>query len=240
MAHKQKEKAERFKKSSVLRPLGLKVKQQMRTIRAANAENETAQLYALTAPRRLTPDQLVAIKAELKKFAGKQVVVSSYGLDGEGAGLGTQIVSILNASGIYAVDQLASSIVTGGFETGIQVHGPAEQQELVHALYLALHYDGKTDCHDQRPQLNGLTGMGAYGGIGGGAGMGVGSARTGPAGPTTKGTPVTIVIGIKPIRVHFKRQLHSLVWIGERRVRNTAGCTATPAFQVKYQNIERS
>jgi len=79
--------------------------------RAAQAEKETAELYALTAPCRLTLDQQKAIRQELNKFAGRRVIVSSYGLDGEGAGLGTQIIYILNASHIYVVDQLASTTV---------------------------------------------------------------------------------------------------------------------------------
>jgi hypothetical protein len=167
--------------------------------RAANAEKEAAELYVLTAPRRLTLDQQLEIRKQLNGFSGRRVAVRSYGLDGEGAALGTQTIYVLHAAGIYPINQLASSIVSGGFESGIQIHGPPDEQDLVRALYAALHSTGKLDVTANGPALNGLAGIGGSAGIGGRAAFGGGS--NGPAGPTPVGTPVEITIGIKPIQV---------------------------------------
>ena len=168
--------------------------------RAAQAEKETADLYTLTAPRRLTADQQAKIREQLQQFSGREVTVFSYGLDGEGAAIGTQIIRVLNSAKIHTVNQLSSSIVSGGFASGIQIHGPSEEQDLVRALYSALHSIGKLDVTINGPALNGLSGMGGGAAMGGRAGMGGGSGRVGPAGATPMGTPITIQIGIKPIQ----------------------------------------
>jgi hypothetical protein len=168
--------------------------------RAAQAEKETAELYALTAPRRLTVDQQTKIGEQLRPFSGREVTIFSYGMDGEGAAIGTQIIHVLNTAKIRTVNQLASSIVSGGFAVGIQIHGPNEQQDLVRALYSALHSTGKLDVMINAPALDGLAKMGGRAAMGGGASMGGGSGRVGPPGATPAGTPVTIQIGIKPIQ----------------------------------------
>jgi len=50
---------------------------------AADARLETARLYALTAPRRLTLDAQQKLGMACRKFAGQTVTLSSYGTDPE-------------------------------------------------------------------------------------------------------------------------------------------------------------
>src|ERR1700680_5147895 len=113
---------------------------------AAEAELETAQLYALTAPRRLTPDQQRRIRDALKPFARRSIRLETYGLDGEGMVLGTQIMDALKAVPIIVGDFRSSFLQTGGFDFGIQVRGPRSENDFVPALTDALRNIGKLDA----------------------------------------------------------------------------------------------
>ena len=75
----------------------------------AEAEKlEREKLEVLVAPRRLSVEQQRQLSTVLRKYARKTVRVSTYGLDGEGAAIGTQIIAVLNTVGILVIDERAS------------------------------------------------------------------------------------------------------------------------------------
>jgi hypothetical protein len=168
--------------------------------RAADAELETAKLYALTAPRRLTLVQQTDIADALRKFTGRTVVVASYGLDGEGAALGMQILDVLKRAGIHPIGNLASTIVSGGFEFGIHIRGPETEQDLVVSLGNALRSIGQLDVFTNDAAVKSSSIMGGNS-VMGGVSATVGSASMGPSGPTPPGTPVVILVGVKPVQL---------------------------------------
>jgi hypothetical protein len=155
-------------------------------------------LEALVSPRRLTPDQQHQIATVLKGFSGRFAVVSTYGLDGEGAVIGTQIMEALKAVPMRVRDERALTIVTGGFDFGIHIRGPANEQSLVMALARALHTIGKLDVYVNSPSVRGGAVLSGSAVIRGNAAMSGGGGPLGPGGPTPHGTPVTIAVGIKP------------------------------------------
>jgi hypothetical protein len=104
---------------------------------------ERRRLEARVAPRSLSIDQQRTITAALHRFSGHApVIVSSYGLDGEGAALGAQIISVLTAAGISSRDERAQTISSGGFELGVHIRGPSPENAFLLALYTALSSTG--------------------------------------------------------------------------------------------------
>jgi len=164
-------------------------------------EVELLKLEKQVAPRVLNAEQQRSITMALRKFTGRTVDVSTYGLDGEGAAVGTQIIAVLTAAGIKSVDRRAQTIVTGGFDFGVHVRGPASEQSFVLAIADALSSIGKLQVWTNNGmvrtgvQLSGATAIGGATVIGGGGGP------PGPDGPTPPGSPVTIAVGIKPVEV---------------------------------------
>jgi hypothetical protein len=151
----------------------------------AEAERlERIRLQAIVAPRSLSLDQQQQIATAVRRFAGHRVLVSSYGLDGEGAALGAQIIILLRSAlgNDNVLDDRASLVVTGGFELGVHVRGPDSESAFVSTLSNALSSIGQlqTFVNDPRPR--------AGGGIGGG-----GAAF--PAGTIF----VSVMVGIKPV-----------------------------------------
>jgi len=104
---------------------------------------ERIKLEAIVAPRSLNLEQQRLIASACAKFRGHSVLVESYGMDGEGAALGAQIIAILQAAGITVADARASTVVTGGFELGIHVRGPNAERDFVSTLGNALFSVGK-------------------------------------------------------------------------------------------------
>jgi hypothetical protein len=153
----------------------------------AEAQRETAMLYALTAPRRLDDKQKGDIGAALKPFANRTVTVATYGLDGEGAAIGTQIMEALGRVPISVRDERAGTIVTGDFEVGINVRGPASQKSFKEATVVALRDIGKLEVHIDTAPASFGTLMGGSSVSGGSSVGGGGGGPRGPDGPTPQG-----------------------------------------------------
>jgi hypothetical protein len=169
---------------------------------AAASDLARAQLEAIVSPRSISLQKQRLIKESLRRFSGHPaVVVSSYGLDGEGWALGAQIMSIIgSATGIAPIDRRAGSISTGGFESGVQIRGPSSEQAFMSALSEALSSIGEL----KEVSVNG-------------ASFSPGSSMFGPstmAGPSTMvgpgrpmppyvpiAGPISIVVGVKPLPV---------------------------------------
>ncbi len=66
--------------------------------KAKSAELETARLYALTAPRRLSPEEQAAVTNSCRRFAGRIVLIDTYVADTEAMALADQIFSVLHSS----------------------------------------------------------------------------------------------------------------------------------------------
>jgi hypothetical protein len=82
---------------------------------------ERTKLEAIVAPRSLRLDQQKRIADACHSFADHAVKVGSYGMDGEGAALATQIMSALQSANITVSDARGSTMVAGEFDVGIQV-----------------------------------------------------------------------------------------------------------------------
>lgn len=127
--------------------------------RAAESERlERRRLEARVSPRGLTLNQQRKIAEVCKKFSGHRALVSSYGLDGEGAMLAGQILEILRL-GLRrnnVRNAISSRLVTGRFESGIHLRGqpplvtgrfPESEREFASALQHALSTVGKLDAY---------------------------------------------------------------------------------------------
>jgi hypothetical protein len=160
-------------------------KEAARLQKLAEAERlERIKLEAAVAPRSLSLEQQRLIASACGRFRGRSVLVSSYGMDGEGAALAGQIISVLRTSGITVADARASIIVTGGFEMGVHVRGTDVERDLVSSLGNALSSTGKlkVSINDTPPRL--------------GSAMG-GGGESFPAGSVF----VTVMVGIKPLPI---------------------------------------
>jgi len=145
---------------------------------------ERIRLEAIVAPRSLSLNQQRLIASACGRFHGHGVLVSSYGMDGEGAALGGQIISVLQSAGITVADARASIMVTGGFEMGVHVRGPSVERDFVSSLGNALSSIGKlqVSLNDPPPKVGG--------GMGGGG-------QSFPPGTVF----VTVMVGIKPVPI---------------------------------------
>lgn len=130
----------------------------------AEAEKiERLRLEQQVSPRILTIVQQQQISLDLQRFAGHTVVVSSYGLDAEGFLVATQVISALKAANISVIDRRASIIVSGGFVSGINVRGPATEDEFTFSLAHALNSKGNLQVGINGPSI--LTGGMESGGV---------------------------------------------------------------------------
>ena len=147
---------------------------------------ERIKLEAAVAPRSLSLEQQRQIAAVCRQFAGHRVLVSSYGLDGEGAAIGAQIITLLRSvlGNDNVLDSRASIVVTGGFQFGIHLRGPDSEREFIRNLSDALTSVGHLQTFVNQPPPR----MGAMMG-GGGQGF--------PAGTVF----VDVMIGIKPVPI---------------------------------------
>ena len=141
------------------------------------------------------------IKEALLGFSGHPVVtLSSYGLDGEAAALGEQIMAVLTSARIKVADQRASFISTGGFELGIQIRGPTSEREFMTALRMALTSIGRLkEVHVNGPSFRAAATIGGTATMGGAATMGGGGEVIVSSVPAIG--PVSIMIGVKPLPV---------------------------------------
>lgn len=161
----------------------------------ATAENERLErvkLEALIAPRRLTLDQQKRIGRVCPGISGKAIIVRSYQLDSEAFVLGDQISSALQGSGFNVTPQLGFVQSSGRPDVGVQVRGPVEESELTQCLAIALRTIGDLEVtvNGPRHRRDSL--------IGGGNLLLNQDETMLPAGPLPEGTPVTLMIGVKP------------------------------------------
>jgi hypothetical protein len=171
--------------------------------RAAQAERmaeserlERIKLEAAVAPRRLTRDQQGTVADKLRRFSGRPpLTVASYSLDGEGSALGLNIIAALKIAGLDARSDLANLLQSGGLLWGVHIHGPEAQQDVVRAIAEALSSEG-IRTFVNFPSLIGTALKGIQ--ISGSTRISGGDGATN-AGPTAPGTPVHIMVGVKPI-----------------------------------------
>jgi hypothetical protein len=105
---------------------------------AREAERLRKEVVELS-PRNLTLKQQRQIADALRPIRVYPTVIESYGMDGEGTALATQLISTLGASGHGTPgDWRASKVVSGGFEWGISIRGPADAMSYMTALRGAL------------------------------------------------------------------------------------------------------
>ncbi len=147
---------------------------------------ERTKLEAAVAPRSLSLEQQRQIRDVCRRFRGHNILVESYGIDGEAAALGTQIISLLqDGTGINVLDNRGRSFTAGGFDVGIHVRDPSGKDgDFASTLGEALSSIGKLNVHvnDPFPKTTGAF----FGG--------------GPAFPP--GTVyVQLMIGVKPLPV---------------------------------------
>jgi len=145
---------------------------------------ENLRLEAIIAPRSLSVDQQKRIADACRKFQNHGVMVTSYGMDGESAVLGAQIIAALQSVNIIVADGRGSIIVSGGFDIGVHVRGPQVENEFASALGQALSSIGKlaVAINDPEPRMGATMG-------GGGAGFTPGSVF------------ITVMVGIKPLPI---------------------------------------
>jgi hypothetical protein len=163
----------------------LNEKEAARLGKEAEAERlERVKLEAAVAPRSLSLEQQKSIAAAMQKFHQHGVLVTSYGLDGEGAALAGQVISCLRSAGITVADARASIMVTGGFESGVHVRGPDVERDFVSAFGNALTAIGKLQVALNDPQPKFGSAMG-----GGGQSFTPGSVF------------ITVTVGVKPLPI---------------------------------------
>ena len=108
---------------------------------------ERLKLEALVDPRRLTIDEQKAIGSAcgfLYTYGPrKRIKVGSYGLDAEGAALAIQINASLNSVPLYTSTDIGDRIVSGGFDTGVIISAPPEDELFANCLKSALTNIGK-------------------------------------------------------------------------------------------------
>jgi hypothetical protein len=153
--------------------------------RMAEAERlERIKLEAIVAPRSLSLDQQRLIAAACGRFHGHAVLVSSYGMDGEGAALGEQIMSALRSAGVVVADNRGASAVSGGFDVGVHVRGPDAEHAFISILGNALSSIGrlKVMVNDPPPKLGAMI---------------FGGGQSFPAGTVF----VTVMVGVKPVPI---------------------------------------
>lgn len=160
---------------------------------------ERIKLEAIVAPRSLSLEQQRLIVASLHRFSGHSVRLSSYGLDGEGAALGAQIISALRSAGIVVEDSRASFISTGGFELGVHVRGPDADRDFISGLAGALSSIGKLQVFVNGPSFRAGATIGGSAAMGGGATIGGGGGAVNVPIPATG--PVSLMVGIKPVPI---------------------------------------
>jgi hypothetical protein len=151
----------------------------------AEAERlERTKLEAAVAPRSLSLDQQKRIANACRAFQRHGVLIRSYGMDGEAAALGGQIIATLRAANLVVVDGRGSITVSGGFDTGVHIRGPATENWFADTLGQALSVIGdlKVAVNDPEPSMGAIIG-------GGGQAFTPGSIF------------LTLTVGVKPLPI---------------------------------------
>lgn len=111
--------------------------------RAGLSERETEELRsknlaleAEIAPRRLTSDQIAALTAAAKPFAGRAISIWSYGIDLEAGMLAIQIKFALQGAGVPIVDDVGHMVTSWTPRVGVIITGPDDT--LIETLLTAL------------------------------------------------------------------------------------------------------
>jgi hypothetical protein len=145
----------------------------------AQLEASNLRLEAQIQPRRLTADDIGALKTAVKSFPNRQISVWSYGLDIEGRILASQILLALNEAHVPTVDSIGHMISSTTPRIGVIITGPDD--ELIDVLLAAL--------KSLSPTRGSLNNPGAY------SKTGVDMLYGGP-----NIVPAEIFVGIKPIK----------------------------------------
>jgi hypothetical protein len=99
---------------------------------------EREQLAQLLSPRTLTIDQQKKIGAACNRLyatgPNNRIDVESYGLDGEGAALAQEIIGALTSGLLYNNSDIAASLSTGAFDTGVLISAPPEAETFANCL----------------------------------------------------------------------------------------------------------
>jgi hypothetical protein len=153
--------------------IGYKNDIQIEALRLANSK-----LEAEIQPRRLTADDIAALKAAATRFPNRAISIWSYGIDQEARVLASQILSALNDASAMTVDSIGHMISSTTPRIGIIITGPDD--ELIEALLAAL--------KPLSPTRGSLNNPGSY------SKSGVAMSYGG-----TSIVPAEIFVGIKPI-----------------------------------------
>jgi len=148
---------------------------------AQSEQLERERLEAQIAPRRLTLQQQKDIGHACLGITGKPMSIRSYSLDVEGTALGVQIVSSLRATGIDIRPNLSSISPFGSFDSGVVIHSSEEDNAFAACLGHALTNIGKLAV-----MVNGFMGL---------------DGAIKPIPPLPTGTPIDIMVGVKPIEI---------------------------------------
>ena len=140
---------------------------------------ERVKLAELVQPRFLSLEQQSELGKKWRSFAGRSVVVSSYGLDAQGTALAEQIASSLESAKIHVYRDFGGIVPSGEFDRGIHVRGT--EDDLVNGLVVALSEIGKLETYANTP-------VPQYGAVMGGGGQ-----------PFPSGT-VTVAVGVRPVK----------------------------------------
>ncbi|PYV78349.1 MAG: hypothetical protein DMG93_22520 [Acidobacteria bacterium] len=162
------------------------------------AEELRKQVVALS-PRNLTVEQQGQIAQSLKRVGGAHpTVIESYGMDGEGTALATQLIRTFEATGGGTPgDGRADKIVSGGFEWGISIRGPEYEMSYMTVLRDALVNIGRLEkASVNGPTTQATAQMSGRAAISGVAQIGGGGQLVRPPIPTSG--PVYVLVGIRP------------------------------------------
>jgi hypothetical protein len=99
-------------------------------------KREIAALNAEIAPRRLSSEDIAALKAAVRPYADRQISVWSYGTDVEARVLAAQILHALNDEHVPTVDSIGHMVSSTTLRVGVIITGPDEA--LIGALMAAL------------------------------------------------------------------------------------------------------
>jgi hypothetical protein len=143
---------------------------------------ERVKLEAIVAPRSLSLSQQQAIADTCE--GGHNIVVSSYGTDGEAAALGAQLIGVLRSAHNSVADARGSIVTSGEFDSGIHLRGPEIERIFISCIGNALSSAGKLKVlmNDPRPKMGAAI-------SGGGQGFRAGVAF------------VDLMVGVKPLPV---------------------------------------
>ncbi len=109
---------------------------------------ERLKLEAIIVGRQLTVEQIASIANTLKRFAGREVYLSSYTGDAEAARFSLQIKMALEESGIHIEDLIGMTVVGqgiaggGGLRFGIHIEGINSDDDLISAVVDGLEKHG--------------------------------------------------------------------------------------------------